>query len=360
MPTSKRQYITNAAWLLAMVCAVANAHADTMVVRGKTVTDIQIVGYSEGMIEYSTAQGDYDHFSILDVDSMEVDSIKRVAKLNAAEDYVKSDEPRKSIDAYESALLSARGFWSDLVRARLVQAADDARSFEKATRNWSKIAHRDAVTASWLLPRNLPSQPTHATRRILKRLERAIERSATLTERTLLETLRFSTLESMDDPAARVLAAPLMGLIVKTKVFAPRTIDAFTNAGDLLIRNADQAHVQQQVEKAIIEMPQALLPQILLLKSRVQLASAVTPEEYLAAALPAMRVVIHFPKHPLAGDGLILAARAHEASGRASQAKRLLQACIATDQATAKTKDEAANLLKRLTLAPEQSLDESS
>ena len=246
------------------------------------------------------------------------------------------------------------------MRARLVQAADESYSFETAVRNWIKIAHRDAVTASWLLPKNLPTQPSHATRRVLKKLERAIEQSATLTERTLLETLRFSTLKAMDDPAARVLAAPLMGLIIKSSVFAPRTIDVFTTAGDLLVENADYAHVQQQVEKAIVEVPESLLPEILLLKARVQLASATTPEEYLAAAFPAMRVVIHFPKHPLVGEALILSAKAHEASGRSPQARRLLEACIATDQANSEIKSEAAHLLKRLPQSPKQIENESS
>jgi hypothetical protein len=357
---SRRRSIATTALLYAVAGAAAVAHADSMVVRGKPVSDIQIVGFSEGMIEYSTVLGDYDNFSILDVQSIEVDSIDRAAKFNAAEEYVKNNQPRKSIEPYEAALLSARGFWGDLMRARLVQAADDALSFEKGAGNWMKIAHRDALTASWLLPENLPDQPTHATRRILKKLERAIDRSATLTERALLESLRFSTLRAMDDPAARVLAAPLMGMIVKTKIFAPRTINVFSKAGDLLIQNAEYAQVLQQVELAIVEVPQALLPQVLLLKSRVQLASAATPEEFLSAALPAMRVVIHFPKHPLAGEGLILAARAHEASGRSPQAKRLLEACIATDQVSAETKGEAASLLKRLTQAPKQSDHESS
>ncbi|HNO80191.1 MAG TPA: hypothetical protein PKN33_19260 [Phycisphaerae bacterium] len=346
--------------LLVVFEAAGLVHADSLVVRGKPLSDIQIVGYSEGMIEYSTAVGDFDRFSILEVQSINVDSIDRATKFNAAEQSVGEGDPRKSVESYETALLGARGFWSDLMRARLVQAADESYSFETAVRNWIKIAHRDAVTASWLLPKNLPTQPSHATRRVLKKLERAIEQSATLTERTLLETLRFSTLKAMDDPAARVLAAPLMGLIIKSSVFAPRTIDVFTTAGDLLVENADYAHVQQQVEKAIVEVPESLLPEILLLKARVQLASATTPEEYLAAAFPAMRVVIHFPKHPLVGEALILSAKAHEASGRSPQARRLLEACIATDQANSEIKSEAAHLLKRLPQSPKQIENESS
>lgn len=352
--------IATAFALLWMLCPVPHAQADTIYIRGKSVTDIQIVGYAEGMIEYSTLVGDYDQFSILDIDAIEVDSVDRAAKFNDAEEHVKNGNPRKSVDAYESALLSARGFWSDLVRARLVQAADEGLSFETAVGNWMKIAHRDAVSASLLLPRNLPAGPSHATRRVLKKLERAIEKSATLSERTLLEALRFSTLRAMDDAAARVLAAPVMGMIVKTDVFAPRTVDVFAAAGDVLIQNADYAHVQQQVEKAILEVPDSLLPDVLLIKARVQLASAVTPEESLAAALPAMRVVIHFPKHPLVGDALVLAAKAHEASGRLPQARRLLEACIATDQANNETKSEAANLLKRIAKVPKQAQHESS
>ncbi len=346
--------------LMCVSCAGSAANADSVIVRGKPLGDIQIVGFSEGMIEYSTAVGDFDHFSIFDINSIQVDSVDRAAALNDAEEYVNNKQPRKAVEAYEKALLNAQGFWNDLVRARFVQAADEAHLFEKAAQTWMRIAHRDEVTASWLLPQNLPDQPSHATRRILKRLERGIERSATLTERALLETMRFSTLDALDDAAARVLAAPLMGLIVKTKVFAPRTMAVFTQAGDLLITNGDYAHVLQQVEKAIVEVPQDLLPELLLLKSRVQLASAATPEEYLAAALPAMRVVIHFPKHQLVGDGLILAARAHESSGRSSQARRLLEACIATDQSSAETKNNAANLLKRLTQSSKQSRHESS
>ncbi len=346
--------------LICVIFAAPLSYADSVIVRGKPLEDIQIVGFSEGMIEYSTAIGDFDHFSIRDIDSIAIDSVDRAEMFNAAETFVARNDPRKSLEAYEKAQLSARGFWSELVRARFVQAADDAHSFEKAVRAWMKIAHRDEVTASWLLPVNLPDQPSHATRRVIKKLERAIERSATLTERALLETIRFSTLHAMDDVSARVLAAPLMNMIIKTRIFAPRTVAVFVAAGDLLIENGEFAHVTQQVEKTVTEVQHELLPEILLLKSRALLASASNQEDYLSAALPAMRVVIHFPNHPLVGEGLILAAQAHQASGRSSQAKRLLEACIATEQSSSKTRNKAANLLKRLTMAPNQARHEMS
>ena len=80
--------------LLVVFGAVGLAHADSLVVRGKPLSDIQIVGYSEGMIEYSTAVGDFDRFSILEVQSINVDSIDRATKFNAAEQSVGEGDPR--------------------------------------------------------------------------------------------------------------------------------------------------------------------------------------------------------------------------------------------------------------------------
>lgn len=346
--------------LLIAILPAASTLADTMVVRGKTLSKIQIAGYSEGMIEYRTARGEFDQLSILNVESIQVDSIDGVSNFNAAETFMQEERPRKAVERYEKALKSANGFWRRLTRARLVQASDESFRFEKTVGHWLKIAHRDEVTAALLLPRNLPDKRSPATRRVLKKLERSIERSATQKERALLQMLRFETLFRLRDAAARVLAAPLMDLTLKAELLAPRTTAVFVNAGDLLIEHGESAQVQRIVEKAIVEAPEGSLPFLLLLKSKALLAVAVTPEECLSAALPAMRVVIHFPNHTLAGDGLVLAAKAHDASGRPADAKRLLEACIALDKTKTETKAEANRLLKRLTKASKQTLHKSS
>jgi len=319
-----------------------------MILRGQTHEDVQIVGYDGGMIEYRTSHGDFDKASIMDIDSLNIDSVDAVLNLNKAEAFLREERPRKAVERYEKALRGAKNFWAPLIRARLIQAADESYLFEKAVRNWLKVAHRDQATAALLMPRFLPDELSPSTRRVLKKLERTIDRSNSQKERALLQMLRFETLRRLNDPAALVLAGPLMKLAVKTEMLMPRAADILVGAGDLLIENGASTQVLKSVEAAIVEAPEESLPTLLLLKSRAVFAGAETADDYLSAALPAMRVVIHFPSHPLAGDGLILAARAHAASDRPDEAKRLLDACMALDHATAKTKTQAAQLLESI------------
>jgi hypothetical protein len=119
-----------------------------------------------------------------------------------------------------------------------------------------------------------------------------------------------------------------------------------------LLESGEQGGIVSAIDAAIPSAPEAALPQLLLLKSRTLFVLANTPEDYLAAALPAMRVAVHFADSADAGEGLLLAAEAHQASGRTADARHLLLECLRTGAATAQTKERVRSRLAEMGESP--------
>lgn len=325
------------------------ARADELLIGQHAVHRVEIVGYEKGQLEYRAPNGAYHKVPVYEITFLTLDSISGVADFNAGEELLVKDRPAQAVERYERALRTLRGTWADLTQVRLLVAADRAGLFEKAVRATLSVAERDPVAAARLLPAALPAAPDRGTERSFERIRESLNGALPAESRQIVELLQYAMLRKLGDPRADERAAQVARLRLPAALLTPRTVEIQGDALSVLLAAARYAEVLAAVDDLLTSAPASLAPRWLLLKAEALLGSAQTDDDYLGAALVAMRVGIEYADAPVGGEGLLVAARAHEATGRTDDAVRILRECLRRDAADQRTKDAARDMLARLT-----------
>jgi tetratricopeptide (TPR) repeat protein len=333
--------------MLALVVA-ASACADEFLREGEAIRRVQVIAVAAGQVEYRMPTGAFEKAPLTDCEGFVIDSITGMADFNAAEQFALKNQPRQAVERYERAARGAQSFWSDLVQARLCQAADRAGLYEKAVRAFLAVVERDPVTAAVLMPSALPTLPDPSAERTLKRLEEAAGKAPLDSAKTLIQLLRFDLLRRLKNPGAVELAAEIVALPMPAEVVTPRAAAAIDAAFELLIGAGRGSEAVAAIGPLQGKGPRDFQIRWLLLEAQGRLVAAQSDDDYLAAALSAMRVAILHAETAASGEGLILAAEAHRRSGRVDDAARLLRECLKRDSVTEETKQKARDALAAL------------
>jgi len=344
-----------AACLTLLIAAAfpAPSRADELQVNGSSLHRVQVVGYARGEVEIVTATGERDLIPLHEIELMVLDSVTGVADFNQAEELMVKRQAAQAVERYERAVRAARGFWASMARVRLLAAADLAGNLEKTVRAWLDVLAEDPETAAVMLPQTKAQERTPANQRTLKRLENALDELTEEDARTLVALLHFDILRSISDRESNASATRVARQTLPAKLMTARTITVKLEALRTELSAGRYDDVLASVDAMIPDAPEAHLPELLLVKSRAQLMAARNDRERLRAALPALRVVIHFPNCSLAGEGLLLAADAHTGGGRSADAERLLRECLRRSGVPEQVKEQARAQLAALTKASE-------
>jgi hypothetical protein len=332
---------------LLLAAGAAGVSADEIHVDGKTLQRVQVVGYAGGQVEINTAAGERDRIPLRDIEFIVLDSVTGVADFNQAEELLVKREPAEAVERYERAVRAARGFWASMARVRLLMAADAAGDLEKAVRAWLEVAAEDPATAADLMPQSTPSPREQANDRTRKRLEKAITEQ-TGDPQAVTTLLYYDVARRTGDPLAAVAAEQVARTKLPAALITARTLAIKLEALRAEIAGKRFAAAGSALDALIADAPQEYLPAVLILKSQALLAGAQDEREFLQAALPAMRVVVHFPQDALAAEGLVLAAEAHERAGRTADAERLLRECLRRGDGSERVLEQARSGLSRL------------
>ena len=348
-PTASRPAVRATAVLtVAVLAAGAVVRADDIRTADQVLDHVTITGYENGLIAYRDADGVFDHVEIWRVDSLSVASAQRVARLNEAEQLVQSGKPAKAVILYRQALRAGHEYWPALIQARLMRAADRSGQYETSAKTFLDILGRDSVTAAHLFPQSLAHQPSRGVNRTLKRIRRFTSNQSDHGKQLLATMLRYAMLRAVADPEWTGLTKQIATAVVPPRLITPRTAPVQLSAMRSLLESGSRVEVLGAINRSLSTAPRDYLAPLLLLKSEALYLSAASPDDYLGAAIPAMRAAIYFADTPDAARGLLLAAKAHQACGHTDDAIRLLREVLRRDAATDQTRQSARRELKRL------------
>ena len=338
-----------------MVCAglwvgAGSTWADQLVVQGENHTRVRISGLVAGMLEFEDAERVPRAVWLGKVELLVVESVRGLADLNEAERYLSVGDFERAIVRYQRALRVAEGFWADLVQTRLLRACDAAGRLDQALLSFVRVMRGEATglaVAADMIPRELPPTRDASVMRGLKHLESA-RAGATDEQRILLDLVRYEVMRRTGDARAATLVAAVAERRLPQAWRNERVYEIQLAALRTLLQGVFTPGKLRALDQALADCPEAVLPSFLLLKGETLLRVASAREEYIRAAWPFMRVVIHMPDDPRAAEGLYGTAQAMERIGRAKKAVQLLEECVAHARVSAEVRQRAEQDLKRL------------
>ncbi len=325
-------------------------YADQIVTDTENYTGARLIAFENGQLRFRTAGGELKTAWPHEVSLLIVDRGGTFDDFNQAERFFASGEPERAIVRYRRARGPSEESWSDLITARTLLACDAAGQLDKATANFIQLleGRRTGPAAARLFPKNIPKQRDGKVVRAIEQLDGVLRKAPEDDQQVLLELLRYEILRRTDDNRAVRAAQRVATLSIPPDA---RSGPAFAILLDGMGRALDEDVKfvsPSALDCAIRDCPESVLPGFLLLKGRFLLKSASNREGAIRAAWAFMRVAIHFPDDPRAGDGLYGAALALERIGRTGKAKELLEECLGHGQLTIQTRQSADKALQRL------------
>ncbi len=316
----------------------------------------KVVGFEEGRIVFRASSGQVVRVAIAEVSRIFVDSVGGLDDFNAAEQFTGRDQPAQALPRYERSVRVVDGFWTALIRSRLLLTYDRLGRVDKAVQNFIKVIEgrwNGPVAAAQLMPDNLPTRATAEFRLAVRQLDAAVDRIKLEDHRALVMLMRYALLARANNRRAAVLAPAIARLRLPETVRAPRTCRIQYAALARVFESAPTKDGFQWLDQAIRDSVDGIVPDLLLLKGRSLLRGGATREEFVRAGWAFMRVVIHFADDPRAAEGLLGAAAAYERIGRSDKAVRLLEECVAHERAAPAVVKRARAKLERLRSAGE-------
>lgn len=333
---------------------VGPTSADQIIAGADNYRRGEVVGFADGEVRFRTPDLVTHRIAVLAIDQMVVDSVPGLKDLTAAEENLADGKPDQAAVRYDRVLRVATDFWPDLIRVRRLVARDRAGEFEGAAQDYIYVAEVLPRVAAAVTLRSLPSTGGGGTRRVLARIDEAVQRHPQSETAVVLQLLRFTICVRVDSAEADRMAPEIAALELPaglrddlTEAYALR-IDAL----DRLLRQRRYADVVAIVNAALADAPDGMLPDLLLCKGKAIFASASERSDqadYIRAGWAFMRVAIHFPDDSRAGEALFRAAQVHEQIGRPSKAVQLLRECLGRSDVPDATRADAQAMLTRLT-----------
>ncbi|HEY3246536.1 MAG TPA: hypothetical protein VGM03_24590 [Phycisphaerae bacterium] len=336
--------------VLALACGAARVRADQVIVGGRDYPGVTVIAFEKGKLGFRPASGDIERSDLREIKLIVADSIADPKDFNDAEQYYKNKNVEQAVVRYERALRSARDFWITLILARLQQLYNEVGPLEMLVDNYAHLAERDAPSALALLPapESLPAPKPGEVQVSLRRLLAAEGGATADRARAPLTLLRYAVMlrggeQGLDELAPAVATAPLDADAAGATAYRLK-LDALGH-----LRGTDlRAEVLSDIEEALESAPQAILPDLLLMKGRILLEDGKDRDTYIRAGWAFMRVAIHFPDDARAPEGLLGAAQVYERLGVPDKAVALVRECLASKPATETTREHARALQERL------------
>ncbi|MCO6437654.1 MAG: hypothetical protein J5J06_11240 [Phycisphaerae bacterium] len=338
--------------LMALACAFPSTRvrADQVQVGDQTYTGAEVLSFEEGRIRFRTEAGGYRTAPLEDVQLMLIDHGRGFADFNDAERYAATGEPIKALVRYRRAQRGLPGFWQDILLLRVLRAADRAGRIDEAAEALVRALEQPELqaTALALMPRVPQDSVRSRLDDAVRQLTVAIEKSDDDAARAVMELLRFEVLRAADPQAAAKRAVAAAEVFIPESMRTDRLYAMVVDALDVLVGDRGGQEFLPLLDRHIRDCPEGVLPDLLLLKGRVQLRTATTREDAIRASWPYLRVAIHMPDDPRAAEGLLGAAAALEKIGSTDKAIELLTRCVENENATSQVRARAEQIRARL------------
>ncbi len=333
------------------------ARADQIIVRGVSHSPIRIAGFDGGKLAYHTASGESKAVWFDDVQRLTVDRSGVFTDFNEAERYLAAGEPDKAIVRYRRTLHMSDSFWPELIAARLVRACAAVNRIDQATLHFIRVLrgeHAGPPLAVRLIPRELPSTRDAKAIRAVEHLEDALQAAASPEERITLNLFHFALLHGYGDKRSMKAARVAAGTLISKRLRCHRAYELQWTALDQALADAVDDELLEALDRAIRDCPKTMLPAFLVLRGESLIRGATTREDYIRAAWPFMRVVVHMPNDKLVPRALLGAARAVEHIGRGDKAIELLEEGLAHTELDRETREIVQQSLDRLRVEYDQ------
>lgn len=325
--------------LALMFSAASRVSADQVVTAAANYTHAKITGFEAGQIRLRTVDNATREIWIGDAQQIVVDSVSRFIDFNEAERIFAQGDGARALPRYEKTARIARDFWLDLVRTRMVMAADQAGDIREATLNWLRVLRGrwggDALAAT-IIPRCSPSTPPAEVTKAVEQLITARNAARNPDIEALLMVAEFSYRSSAGDLHADVLADQVVSLYIPQGQRTARVYEIVSEAFHREMTGDDALERLPHLDRLIGEAPEAMVASLLLLKGDTLLRLAKSEDDAARAGWCYMRVVAHFGSDETAPRALLGAARVMSRLGKKDKAAALIKEArghpLATDE----------------------------
>lgn len=344
--------MTLAACLILMLCApAASVRADQLTVNGHHYAGARVVGVTGGRVEFRTAAGEMRQANFAQIDILLVERGDAFADFNQAERYSSEAEWGNALLRYKRAARLSEGFWSDIVTARMLRAADRAKRIDETAASYLRVIRAEAagpLVALALFPANLPTFRDAATTRALRQLDEAVAANPGPEQRLAIDLLGYEMLRSLRDPIALQVGVRLTDIEIPSTMRVGRVFASVLSALEQRLSDSATHDELDALNRALADCPTEALADFLLLKGRTLLRGAKVREDFIRASWPFLRVVAYMQEDPRAAEGLLGAAKCLEGISRKDKATELLRECLAHPAISSATTKLAKAELERL------------
>lgn len=327
------------------------AQADQVVAKGTSYAGAKVLGFDQGRLQFRAADGRLQTQWVNDIAFIVVDRGGVFDDFNLAERFLQMGEFDKAAVRFERALRLCDDFWPELAAARLVMAYDRSGQLDKATTNFIRVIRgrfAGPATAARLVPQSKPAKRDAKFTRAIEQLDAALNQNPDEMPRVLFEVLRYEILRRAEDERAARSAPAVAALPVPEAVRSERVYAGVLAAMQETLKAGVSSARLADLDRAVRDCPDSLLPSFLLLKGETLLRTAAARDDIIRASWPFLRVVVHTPDDPRAADGLLGAASAVERLGRKDQAVAFVEECLAHRRLADETRGKAQAMLTRL------------
>lgn len=341
----------SACFALMLFAPAVAARADQLTVNGHHHAGARVVGVNGGKVEFRTTEGEMRQADFARVDILLVERGDSFADFNQAERYASEGEWGNALLRYKRAARLCEGFWSDIVAARMLRAADRAKRFDETAASFLRVVRAEAagpLVALDLFPTNLPTFRDAATMRALRQLDEAVAAKPGPEQRLAIDLLGYEMLRSLRDPIALQVGVRLTEIEIPSTMRVDRVYASVLSALEQRLSDSATPDALGALNRALTDCPADALADFLLLKGRTLLRNAKIREDFIRASWPFLRVVAHMPDDPRAAEGLLGAAKCLEGIRRKDKATELLRECLAHNAISSATTKLAKAELERL------------
>jgi len=326
---------------------------DDVLIGNRNLTRVRIVGLSRVGLDVRMPDGSLRSLPIDQVDLMQIDRGAAFADFNQAERMRAEGRAEQSIARYRRAMRLTEGFWSEIIPARFLRAADQAGELAIAVSMFVRVVEgrtTGPATAVRMFPTNVPDKRNGEVAAALDTLNIALAGDLDDAQRAVLSVLRYRILQRVGAGRDAGEARRVAQLSIPEPV---RTLPMFETVNDALTLLVEQTPPERDVmtllDHAIRDCPVEAMPAFLLLKGAALISRAGSEGDWLRASWPFLRVAIHFPDDPHVAEAYYGASTALEKAGQRDYAVTLLRRCLENADGSGAVTQSARAMLERLT-----------
>jgi tetratricopeptide (TPR) repeat protein len=355
-PWSAARALTIATLLYAPTPTV---RADQIVIDAESIAPVEVITFEGAAVKFRRPEGRIQSAWIDEIGLIIIDRGGFFDDFNQAERFRQSGEYERAVTRYKRALRSADGHWQDLVAARAATASDRAGQLDNAVQYWIVLlrgAHGGVAAAARTLPGSIPDSFNGRVERALHFIDSALAAEPREAERALLTLLRFAILAQIGDDRSTQAALDAAAVEIPEPAWTEPVFRIQIEAFRRMPQQGAENRLAALVDQALRSAPDALLPELLLMKGAALERAAQSRGDLLRAAWPYLRVVIHFPDHALTPRALLNVAGVLERAELPDKALAVLQESLgharAGDELRNEARRRADSLRNKLNHAP--------